>query len=271
VPIELGFLTNRAEIAAAKGLERRLYSSADRVVVCSEGAAENLRQKGVAPEKLVLIPNLADVELFDATAPNTGYFESLGLNDKFVAVYTGAMGKANGLEHLVGAARSLRDAGNAGVAIVALGNGSERDWLVGEARSLPNLHVPPPIARAEVAGVIRAAGATMTLYAPYPALETGSPNKFFDSLAAGKPVVVNTGGWLRQLAEENEAGIYTPPGDYEALAAALVRLAEDPGLVERLGRNGRALAEREFDARLLAARFRETLEEVTASRVPATA
>jgi glycosyltransferase involved in cell wall biosynthesis len=271
VPIELGFLTNRAEIAAAKRLEKGLYRAARRVVVCSESAAENVRQKGVGAEKIVLIPNLADVPLFSSATARPEYFESLGLDGKFVAVYAGAMGKANGVDQLAGAARALRDSGEDGVAIVALGNGSERPYLEAQARELPNLLVPPPIAREEIAGVILAAGATITLYASYPILETGSPNKFFDGLAAGKPVVVNTGGWIRRVAEENRAGVYTPPGDPAALAAALVRLAHDSALAQELGRNGRALAEREFDARLLSGRFRETLQEVVADALPTSA
>ena len=266
VPIELGFLTNRAEIAAAKRLEKGLYRAARRVVVCSESAAENVRTKGIEAGKIVLIPNLADVPLFSSATPQPKYFQSLGLEGKFVAVYAGAMGKANGVDQLVEAARALVESDEDGVAIVALGNGSERPYLESEARALPNLLVPPPIAREEVAGVILAADATITLYASYPILETGSPNKFFDGLAAGKPVVVNTDGWLRRLAEENRAGLYTPSGEPDALAAALARLAHDPPLARELGRNGRALAEREFDARLLSGRFRETLETVAAER-----
>jgi len=266
VPVALGFLTNRQEIAAAKWLERRLYAAASRVVVCSETAGENVEAKGVDPSKLVVIPNLADVELFQAAEPNPDYFEGLGLDGAFVALYTGAMGQANGVHQLADAARRLRDAGEDGIHIVALGNGSERGWLEEQARELPNLRVPPPVAREEIAGIVRAAGATITLYAPYEILETGSPNKFFDSLAAGKPVVVNTDGWLRRLAEDNRAGLYAPAGDAEAMAQALVHLAREPELAEELGKNGRALAEREFDRNLLAARFVETLEAAVSGR-----
>ncbi len=272
VPIELGFLTNRAEIAAAEWLERTLYRAAERVVVCSESARDLLVEKGVPAQKLVLVPNPAENELFGSADPNPAFFQELGLNGRFVALYTGAMGKANGVDQLVAAARTLDERGDERVGIVALGNGSERAWLESQAAELPNLHVPPPVAREELARIVRAAGATITLYAPYKILETGSPNKFFDSLAAGKPLVVNTDGWLRRAAEDNEAGLYVPAGDGPALADALVRLAEEPGLAERLGRNGRALAEREFDRDLLAERFRETLEAVvTAGRTPAAA
>ena len=122
--------------------------------------------------------------------------------------------------------------------IVALGNGSSGERSTRDAAGLPNLHVPPPVAREELARIVRAAGATITLYAPTRSSRPNSPNKFFDSLAAGKPLIVNTDGWLRRVAEENQAGRYVPAADGAALADALVRLAENPELAEELGRNG---------------------------------
>ena len=66
------------------------------------------------------------------------------------------------------------------------------------------------MAKEELAGIVGAADVTLTIFAPYPVLETNSPNKFFDSLAAGKPAVVNLDGWVRRLVEENDATIYLP-------------------------------------------------------------
>ena len=103
---------------------------------------------------------------------------------------------------------------------------------------------------------------TLTIFAPYPILETNSPNKFFDSLAAGKPVVVNLDGWLRRLVEENEAGVWVQAGSAEGIAGALLALAGNPDGVERMGRNARALAEREFGRDEMADRLALTLEEV---------
>jgi glycosyltransferase involved in cell wall biosynthesis len=271
VPVALGFLTNRAEIAAAEWLERTLYRGAERVVVSSESAGELLARKGVDPGKIVFIPNVADVELFRSAAPDDGFFAELGLAGKFVAVYTGAMGKANGVHQLAEAAHTLQALGDDRVAIVALGNGTGRAELEREARTLPNLFVSSPVPREKIADVISAADATITIYAPYEALETCSPNKFFDSLAAGKAVVVNTDGWLRRLAEENRAGIYVPAGDGKALAEALLQLARQPELAAELGRNGRELAEREFERELLAARFRQTVHEVVSRARPSAA
>lgn len=120
------------------------------------------------------------------------------------------------------------------------------------------------MAKEELAGIVGAADVTLTIFAPYPVLETNSPNKFFDSLAAGKPAVVNLDGWVRRLVEENDAGAWVPAGDSEALAWALSALAGDPARIERMGRNARDLAEREFSRDLMAERLERTLEEAVA-------
>jgi glycosyltransferase involved in cell wall biosynthesis len=92
-------------------------------------------------------------------------------------------------------------------------------------------------------------------------LATNSPNKLFDTFAAGRPAIVNMDGWMRQLVEDNDAGLYAPAGDAADLAQKLAWLRAHPDEVHRMGRNGRALAEREFDRDLLAARALDVLEE----------
>ena len=176
------------------------------------------------------------------------------------------MGRANGLDQLVDAAEALRRRGDERVAIVAIGDGGERPRLEQRARELglDNLRFLPPVAKEELAGIVGAADVTLTIFAPYPVLETNSPNKFFDSLAAGKPPVVNLDGWLRRLVEENDAGAWVPAGDAEALAWALSALAGDPERVEQMGRNARTLAEREFSRDLMADRLTRVLEEAVA-------
>jgi glycosyltransferase involved in cell wall biosynthesis len=262
VAIDLGVLHRRWEIAVAERLEHGLYARAAAIVVCSEPVREALVEARVPAERIVVIPNVSDNALFDAATANRGYFDSLGLEGKFVALYTGAMGKSNGTLQLAEAARELERREVREVAIVALGFGNEREALMRQAATLPNLVVPPPVQRADIAGIVKAADATLTIFAPYKSLQTNSPNKLFDSFAAGRPVVLNVDGWLRSIVEDNRAGLYAPAGEGEALANAILELARDPKLAEELGRNGRRVAEREFDAELLAGRLRKTLEAI---------
>ena len=264
VAIALGALKSRPAIGTAEWLERRLYDGAERVIVLSEGAREELRGRGIPEDKLVLIPNAADLDVFRPDVVDEGFRAEHGLEGRFVALYGGAMGRANGLDQLVDAADALRRWGDTRVAIVAVGDGGERPRLEDRARELglDNLLFLPAVPKERLAGILGAADVTLTIFAPYPILETNSPNKFFDSLASGKPVVLNLGGWLRELVEEHEAGVWVPGGNAEALAGALSALAANPERVAEMGRNARALAEREFGRDEMADRLAQTLEEV---------
>ena len=266
VPIGMGFLTGRTEIRAAEGLERSLYRAARRIVVCSAEVRDVLVERGIPAEKIVLIPNVSDVEHFSPEIADRSFRERHGLDGKFLAVYAGAMGVTNGIDQLVDAAVALREAGEGGVAIVAAGNGTEKDRIERRVAELglENMIVLPDIPRDEIPLLVGAADVTLTAFAPYPILQTNSPNKFFDSLAAGKPPIVNLDGWLHRLVEENRVGVFVPPGDGRALAETLSDLAGQPELVRELGRNARALAEREFARDLLADRLADVLEDVVA-------
>jgi glycosyltransferase involved in cell wall biosynthesis len=264
VPVALGALRGGPMIGTAEWLERRLYDGAERIVVLSDGAREELRRRGIPGEKLVFIPNAADLDVFRPGVVDESFRAPLGLGDRFVALYAGAMGRANGLDQLVDAADALRRWGDTRVTIVAIGDGGERPRLEERARELglENLLFLPPVPKEQLAGVVGAADVTLTIFAPHPILETNSPNKFFDSLAAGKPVVVNLGGWLRSLVEDHDAGVWVPGGNPEALAGALSALAANPQRVEQMGGNARALAEREFARDDMADRLARALEEV---------
>jgi glycosyltransferase involved in cell wall biosynthesis len=263
VPIELGVLRNRPAVWSAEWLERRLYDSAARIVVLSEGAQQDLERRGIPVEKLALIPNAADLDVFRPDLVDEGFRAANGLEGRFVALYAGSMGPAAGLDQLVDAAQALR---GSKVTIVALGDGGERPRLERRARELghDNLLFLPPVSKEQLAGILGAADISLTIFAPYPILETNSPNKFFDALAAGKPVIVNLDGWLRRLVEENDAGAWVPAGSGDALAATLRLLAAEPDAVARKGKNARALAEREFSRDLMAERLARTLEEAVA-------
>jgi glycosyltransferase involved in cell wall biosynthesis len=181
------------------------------------------------------------------------------------------MGVTNGIDQLVDAAVALREAGEDGVAIVAAGNGTEKERIEQRVAELglENMIVLPDIPRDEIPLLVGAADVTLTAFAPYPVLDTNSPNKFFDSLAAGKPVIVNLDGWLHRLVDEKRVGVYVPAGDGKALARTLSDLAGKPELVRELGRNARELAEREFSRDLLADRLADVLEEAGAEHARA--
>jgi glycosyltransferase involved in cell wall biosynthesis len=272
-PAALGYLTNRIELAVAEGLEKALYASSDRIVVCSEAVVSALVRRGIPRDKLILIPNFSDTDLFRPDERDEGFRAAQGLDGKFLALYSGAMGASNGVYQLADAAAVLKQRGDDRVQIVLVGDGNERAALERRVakEGLDNVLVLPPQPREAMPKLVGACDVTLTVFAPHPALAFNSPNKFFDSLAAAKPVVVNVDGWLRRLVEENDAGIYVPAGDPSALVDSLVALADEPDRLRTMGENARSLALREFARDLLTDRLADDLERIAVANraVPA--
>ena len=244
-PIQMGALRNPLLQRAARALERFVYQRAACLVALSPGIRDGMIAAGAPADRITVVPNAADLDLFrPAAAP-----------DRFRVSYFGTMGEANDLTPAIEAARLLPD-----VEFLLVGDGKRRAEL--ERAAPPNvLFGGPASGKEEVAEVAARSSACLTLFKDVPVLATNSPNKLFDTFAAGRPAIVNMDGWMRRLVEENEAGLYVQAGDARDLAEKIAWLREHPQEAERMGRNARALAERDFARDDLAARALAVLEE----------
>lgn len=258
--INVGALNNPLAIGWLRRMARRIYRAADHIVALSPGMKEGIVRAGVAPDKVTVIPNACDLDLFRPDLDGSAARQRLGLGSRFAAIYFGAMGLANGLEYAIEAARILAERGNERIALVLQGSGGKRDELESLARryGLTNVVFNPLVPHEEVAPIVAGCDVCLTIFRAARE-QTWSPNKMFDSLAAGKPVLLNVSGWLAELIEQNGCGRYVDPHRPEALADALEELARDPDLCRRMGANARALAERQFDRRCLAAQLEQVL------------
>jgi glycosyltransferase involved in cell wall biosynthesis len=266
-PIQMGALRGRALQWLARALERFVYARAAAVVALSPGIRQGVMATGVPAANVELVPNASDLELFSPALDGSEVRERLGLGDSFVCSYFGAMGEANDLTQVVEAGALLEERGENGVRFVLLGEGKRRAELeaLARRRGARNVLFADPVPdKASVARLAAASDACLTVFKDVPVLATNSPNKLFDTFAAGRPAIVNTGGWMRELVERNEAGLFARPGDAADLADKVLHLRDHPELARRYGRNARALAEREFDRDRLAARLLELLERAAA-------
>lgn len=261
-PIAMGALTKPWAILGAEWLERVAYRHAAQVVALSPGMAEGVVKGGVPQDRVTVIPNAADLELFRPALEGGEFRRKLGLEGKTVFTYFGTMGPANGLWFILDAAAELKRRGRDDIAIVLHGDGRERpelelrkthDGLDNVVFSDWNLH------REELARFVASADVCMTVYKNVPVLYTCSPNKMFDSLSAGKPVLTNMPGWLGDLIENNRAGVFVRPDDVEDFADKAEHLADHPELRASYGQNARRLAERDFSRDLLAEKLEAVL------------
>lgn len=266
--INVGALRNPLVIWWLRRMERRIYHAATHIVALSPGMKAGVVRQGIPPERVTVITNASDLDLFRPDRDGTAAREQLKLGDRFAAVYFGAMGLANGLEYVIQAARILSGRGNDRIVIVLHGDGGKRAELEQMARGyeLANVVFSDPVpSKAAVAEIVAGCNACMTIYRATQKEQTWSPNKMFDALAAGRPVLINVPGWLRDTIESNKCGRYVDPGRPEALANALEELRTDPQLCQELGRNARALAERQFARDILTDRLEGVLRACVSS------
>lgn len=266
MPIAMGALRNPVLRWAARRLERFAYAISDRVVALSPGMAAGVVATGYPEDQVVTASNACDVATF-AVPPSQGqaYRESLAvLGAGPLVVYCGTFGRVNDVGWLADVARELLDRSDTQLLVV--GRGAEEARIVERARAAGvldrNLHVLGPVPKQVVPSVLSAADVVLSLFAPIPEMEVNSANKFFDGLAAGRPVAINYGGWQADILRDRGAGLVLPHDDPAAAASALDALAHDPARLRRAGEAAHELARGEFDRDRLTGRVLDALVAV---------
>lgn len=268
LPREMGVITNPLVLWAMGVLEWLSYRSAHRLIGLSPGIVEGIAKLGVARERIAMIPNGCDLEIFSPTqegdSPQPWRPEGVTDTD-LMAVFTGTHGMANGLDAVLDAAAVLKQRGRSDIKLVLVGQGRLKPELQARVQreDLDNVVFHDPVDKARLAGLMVSADLGMQVLANVPAFYYGtSPNKFFDYIAAGLPVLNNYPGWLAEMIEQQRCGFAVPPDDASAFADALEQAAADRTALEEMGRNAHALAAERFDRHRLADEFVAWLEQV---------
>ncbi len=258
VLIELGLLKNRVLQVLAEIFERRCYRAASTVVALSEGIAAGVA-RSVPEANIEVITNACDNDAFDGGIPAGIAAWAAG---KQIAVYAGAIGFANDCGQILEMAAWLeKNPAAEHLHVVIIGEGKERRRLQQRAAEigLKRVRFLGQRPKHEVHGWLQAACCSLLVLRNGPITGNGSPNKLFDSLAAGLPVVHNTEGWMKRLIDGHACGLSAPPGDPRGLAEAVLLLVRSPELRLRLSDNAGRLARERFDRAELARRYRDVL------------
>ena len=260
--IQQGILKNPILIAMTRCLERFLLKRATHLLVNSPAFADRLMERGIPPAKMTIIPNGVDPDTFDPEIKGEDVREELGLDGKFVVMYTGALGHANDIPTILRAADRLRD--RADIQFVLVGDGKERSKLEAQAEEmdLPNVTFAGSRPKLEMKRYLGAADAGIAALQDIEIFRTVYPNKVFDYMAAGRPIVLGIEGAIREVVEAGECGICVAHGDDEAIAAAVVQLSENRELAAAMGRAGREHVVEHFNRHKHAVEFVELLERL---------
>lgn len=254
---ELGMLRGKHLRSIVASGERWLMRRFDRVSTISQRMLERAKAKGVADQRLIFMPNWADVSSIRPLGSDSSYRDELGIHSKaIVALYSGNMGGKQGLEVLAEVAHLLQSV--AEIQFVFCGNGAGRADLVERCRSLRNvrfLDLQPVERLGELLGLAdihllpqRADAADLVM-----------PSKLTGMLSSGRPIVAGAGRETELGQVVSECGIIVTPEDSVAFASAVASLASEPELRSRLGRRARELAENRFARDAVLRRFERDL------------
>lgn len=256
LPKAMGVIKNPIVLWMMSVLEWTSYHSADRLVGLSPGIVDGIIKRGIAPEKVASIPNGCDLDIF-ASEHQAWRPEGVQPTD-LMAIFTGTHGLANGLNAVLDAAVELKKRQRTDIKLVLVGDGMQKKALLERAAELQldNVIFHDPVNKAKLAGLMASADIGLQILANVPAFYYGtSPNKFFDYISAGLPVLNNYPGWLAELIIKEQCGFAVPPENPQAFADALEQAANQREQLIEMGRNGQQVAREQFNRSILSQKF----------------
>lgn len=266
IPIELNIITNRILIKILLWLEKTIYRNCSSIIALSPGQADGIRKvltrdsrnRALTEEKpITVIPNSCDIDMFRPDIDGSTIRQRMGWEDKLVLLHTGAMGKVNGLDFVIEAAEMLKDHSN--IMFVLIGDGNQKPFLESRVKKLglTNVEILSSVPKRELSDLYAAADIGLVIIGNFPIIEHNSANKFFDSLSAGKPVLLNYSGWQRKILEDNEAGFGCTLCNLDQFVEKVLHLNSHRQQIEQMGQNARRVAVEKFNRDQLA---KQTLE-----------
>ena len=268
LPKAMGVITNPFILGLLSMLEWVSYHSAHHVIALSPGIAKGIEKRGIALDKISLVPNGCDLDIFD-TEVKAWRPDAISDADLLV-LYAGTHGKANGLDSILDAASELNARGRYDIKFLFLGQGKLKQSLMDRAirEGLDNVVFHDPVDKRRLAGLMASTDIGLQILSNIPVFYYGtSPNKFFDYISAGIPVLNNYPGWLAELINENDCGFSVPPEDPIAFANVLEKAAGNRMDLKVKGSKARELAIKKFDRIILASEWAKQLEAVHNKRI----
>ncbi len=256
-PIQLGFVKNRFMKYALYRLEQSIYTNAQSIVALS-GMIKSGIEKKVSGKEIDIIPNMADTDFYRQEGKDQALEQKFGVEGKFVVSYIGAVGVANGLDFIIECARESQRA-NLPVHFLLCGAGAMLESLKQEVKiqQLSNVSFIGFQNREGVRAVMNVTDAIFICYRPIPILETGSPNKYFDGLAAGKLIVINFGGWIKAEITKQQCGISVDATNPIDFVMQIEPFVKSPSLLRQFQQQSRLLAESRYTRKMLSIKFAE--------------
>ena len=262
VPIQMGGLKSKFLQKLAILFEKKIYKNSEHIIALSPGMKKGIL-KYELNEKVSVIPNMSKNSEFWPRKKNIQLTEELGLKENsFKVIHFGALGIANGVQTIIESAKLLKDNNN--IEFVFIGGGATEDKIIKLCKHyrLENVHFLGRFPMMKTSEIVNLCDISVVSFLDLPILYTNSPNKLFDSLSAGKPIIVNSAGWTKELIEKHNCGFYVNPNNPIELVNKINYLIGDKEKFNEMSFNSRKLAKK-YDKSILSEKFANIMEQIT--------
>lgn len=263
-PIQIGAIKNKLAIKYLQKLEKNIYQQSEHVIALSPGMKDGVIAAGIPENKCTMVPNMSKPDEFFPHEPSKDIIEKFNIDmTKFNVIHFGSMGRANGLGYIIEAAKCIADRNMDDVNFIFMGDGATFPIIKKQTEDygLKNVQFLGNHNMKVVSEVVNCCDASMTSFMNLPILYTNSPNKLFDSLSAGKPIIVNSAGWTKDLVEKSNCGFFVDPENPKDFANKLIDIKDKKETLKIWAENARKLSLEVFDKNILSAKVADVLEK----------
>lgn len=264
--IKLGVLRSNMLIKLSSWLERFSYRKAHLITGQTMGIVNSIRQRGFGENKVHLITNGIDSELFKHENRSIEIRKEFGIEDKFALCYAGIHGLAQGLETLLKAAELLKE--HKDIIFVFIGEGPEKAKLMNmrEELALENVVFFPMEPKKMMPGIIASMDVSIIPVKKLDLFKGALPSKMFEALSSETPIILSVEGEAEELIKRADAGLCVEPENHTMMAEAILKLFNDRDLMRRLGENGRKYVIEHYSRINIAKKFETLLYEIGSSK-----
>lgn len=255
--VKMGVLKNRLFIKLAYWFESLCYRNSSAIIGLSPGIQQDIQTR-FPSARVESVTNAANIALFSTPVKFNRVVEGS------YALYFGNIGQVNHSEYLLDAAQILLSKGRGDIQVLLIGEGQLKDQLKKRVKEekIENIRFMDLMPKTALIGYVQHALASVIPLKPLPVFDTSSPNKLFESMAAGVPVIQTTRGWIKDFISQQQVGFTVDGNTPQELAEKLIVLKDNPVMRNEMGDRARKAAIQYFDKDYLAEKMLEILKSV---------
>lgn len=260
--VSLGILKNKIIIKALERLEMFYYKKANKIIVVTEGIKRNLIHRGIDNNKIEIITNGVDTEIFCNEISNYDLKKQLDLNDKFIIGYVGTHGMAQGLENIIYVADKLRD--DQGIHFLFVGEGAEKEKLIKLTQKLElnNVTFLDQQKKENIPNFYNIIDVCIVHLKKIDLFKGAIPSKIFEILACATPIVAGIEGEVADILNESGGAVVVEPENISQISKAIKTLKNDNSACENMGIIGKEYVLKNYRRDMLANKYLRILEDL---------